>query len=289
MDLTTRLKIAKSVPKGRNPLREHLRDKLLEFSRSGRTDFLVHNVDAPDIPERRIFTNPQRLKITLSGISRGADIYAMSPESGDCAFIIGDVVHRFDVGNTTVIGVMNIETVGVQKEPKLGIVTLGVQATGGLTTDLVSLFLEKLDAYSELIKPLAAKSGFTNKDDLLNTVAFDALVADLAYARLICAARVTISKSIRLTAPPIFSPHPKISFARILSAEGLNDEIKARLFRALDIERDDQIFGVPDDRIRLVAFAFCQADLIASGYPLLDQLLSRQDIDELKMGVFGSS
>ena len=110
MDLATRLRTARES-KAPGPLRELLRDKILEFQRTGRTYMVTQTPGGR--PEKRVFTDSRLLTLTLANVSKGSgEVYVAISDGRDrpLTYTLGNIAYQFNVGETTIDIVTNLES-----------------------------------------------------------------------------------------------------------------------------------------------------------------------------------
>ncbi len=285
MDLATRLKTAKENAEPR-PLREYLRGRLLEFQRTGRTSITTR--DQYGNTEKKEIKDPQTLMLTMLAISRASkEVYVSTTDGADIrSYQIGDVIHQFRVGQVLVDVAINVETSDPERREHPGFSSLEIKRDGNVELALLGLFVERLRYVIEFLEEPLRKAGIEDPDQKLNVTAYHETIGYLLQGRAI-EKGVTDVRLIGQLGPAAFTTHPVLSVLDIFHRSRGNSELVSWILHLLGISNESELVKVPELRIKTILQLFANATLAQIGCPPLNSLVSTEEVEQLKTGIFG--
>ncbi|MBI5228223.1 hypothetical protein HY988_06550 [Candidatus Micrarchaeota archaeon] len=286
MSLALSVKAAKSgaLPLPRT-LRDHLKERVLEFGERGRTTFLVQR--AGQEPERKIVTTVQQLMIVLGSISVASeDTYGMILDHREGiapSYIVGNTVHKFNVGRVNINAVIDEENDCNDSIIRQANTTLFMDREGTLYPALMAIFVDKL---SINLSATSVLSGL-DRDLLLNIAAFDMAMGQLANGRSIENGAGRSEGVVKFLSACVFSPYPKVSVQRMLEDEIIiKAGLEPAILETMGIKDRRGMPALSDDRVRTRIRMWCDLYMALKRYPSLGKLVTDQEADQMRNGIF---
>jgi hypothetical protein len=272
MHLAARLKKAKQdhIP---DPRTEDAKQRLMRFSRTGRTSFFVN--DGPHI-FKRYFSDLNQLMIFCSEISTLTNTYAMPVRRQDdsAGYIVGDIVDRFTVGGVTFLSVVDYQS---DSGNMTGRSTLTIMRDRSLKVKEVALFVENLRGIDFFPPKFRNLLGRLSSEDLMNLIAFDVAITTYVRSQYHTLGYGQFDPMGLSLVSEYYSPYIEFVLAKASSA--LSGDGTTTQLPTLDVDKltkvRAQIRGLVDEK------------LISEGIPPFPSIVPFEHIDALEENIFG--
>lgn len=284
MNLAARIRTAKADSPSRL-MREHLKGKLLEFQRTGRTSIMTR--DQNGNVELKTLANTKNLILTLNDISKASDeVFVCAKDGRDLRFgyTIGDVIHNFRVGGTVVDIVTNVEQTDGTQMDSAGVNGFGIKSDMTLTLEIIGLFADELQRGIDLLAEPLATAGITD-DDKLHIVAFEEIVGNLLSGRAI-ERGVTEVELIKQLGPVAFTTHPVFSVLEIFHRSRRDHRMIEAMLQLLEIKNESELTRLDPNTIRAALGILTNVCLDSIGCPPVNVLVTNKEAEQIRREIF---
>ncbi|MDO8553945.1 MAG: hypothetical protein Q7S22_04010 [Candidatus Micrarchaeota archaeon] len=223
----------------------------------------------------------EHLNLALAATATRTNVYATFTKGDDRAiYVLGDLVQTFVLSEYLIFTAINRESNAKSRFGKS-------HTFVNLNPKTIAVFLDRLNTRLDFIRDEKIIAQLPCEDIVLATITADTIAARIASERLNEQLGREVDPSLQLTVPLVTSELPKIALLRLLATEGFDGVEKDALLRLLGIDHENEVNELSNDRIREAGAYFCTVNLTSQGYPALTELISIDDVLQLRREVFG--